>query len=76
MIIIKCDRCGSEAEGNPTRMFPMGDFENAPKYTISTFRDGEMKFISLCKNCEKDFELFLKRMEIIGGQNNKKEDDA
>ena len=37
---------------------PVGS-DKFPKYTISAYEEDGMKFISLCKECEDDFEKFL-----------------
>ena len=68
MVIIKCDRCGHETKvDNPMNVFSVGQDKHFQRYTITTFRDGEMKLISLCGQCEKEFDLFLKRLEIVRG---------
>lgn len=59
MYISKCDRCGKEKEIDS--LLPMFSKNvDAPKYMISVMSENEMKTITLCADCEKKFEEFLK----------------
>lgn len=59
MYILKCDRCGKEKEiGSLLPMFEKNI--DAPKYMISVMGENGIKTITLCSDCEKAFEGFLK----------------
>lgn len=64
MFIIRCDRCGKEKEikslipefrPDPPKQVEQVDM---PKYSIMQIGD-EIRTISLCKQCEAKFELWL-----------------
>lgn len=63
MFIIRCDRCGKEKTvNNLMPVFSPNQKKPAcvQKYSILEIGE-EMKTITLCEKCEKDFEDFLSR---------------
>jgi hypothetical protein len=61
LFIIKCDRCGKEKTvNNLLPNFSQNQEENTHVQKYSILEIGQkMKTITLCEECEKDFEIFL-----------------
>lgn len=65
MYIVKCDRCGKENEVKS--LFPIfGENrpEFVPRYSIMETGNDGVRTITLCQDCEKDFDIWIKNYYI------------